>query len=68
MAEREKSTAWGVIAAVIAVISSSGKYVFTHKAFKEANQGPDKLTPIALLFWIDLVLFPIYALISGVQG
>ena len=68
MAESEKSTAWGVIAAIVAVFSSSAKYVFTHKAFKDANQGPDKLTPLALLFWVDLVLFPIYALISGVQG
>ena len=59
---------WGIVAAFIGVLSSASKYVFTHKQFKEANQGPDKLSAFALLFWVDLVLLPIYAVIAGAQG
>lgn len=53
----EKLSLWGICAAVVAVLCSSSKYVFTHKAFS-AFKG--ELGALALLFWVDLFMVPIY--------
>lgn len=65
LGEVDYVTAWGVVAAVLAVLSSASKYVFTHKSFRETRGN---LGPLALLFWIDLAIAPILAIIAGAQG
>eukprot|EP00322_Chrysochromulina_rotalis_P028064 CAMPEP_0115857518 /NCGR_PEP_ID=MMETSP0287-20121206/15616_1 /TAXON_ID=412157 /ORGANISM="Chrysochromulina rotalis, Strain UIO044" /LENGTH=334 /DNA_ID=CAMNT_0003311739 /DNA_START=44 /DNA_END=1048 /DNA_ORIENTATION=+ len=55
----------GVIAACIAVLCSSSKAAFTHSAFKKYKSH---LGALALLFWVDLLMMPIFipwVLISG---
>jgi hypothetical protein len=47
----------GVIAAVVAVLCSASKYVFTHKAFRTFK---GEMGALALLFWVDLFMMPIY--------
>lgn len=53
----DRISAWGVAAACLAVLSSASKYVFTHRAF-HAFKG--ELGALALLFWVDLLMAPIY--------
>lgn len=55
----------GILFAILAVLSSSLKYVFTHKAF-QAFKG--QLGALALLFWIDLLLIPIYLIWTVISG
>ena len=55
----------GIIAACIAVLSSASKGAFTHAAFR---QFKNQLGPLSLLFWVDLLMLPIFipwVLISG---
>jgi len=52
-----KMSTYGVVAAVVAVLSSSSKYIFTHNAFKKFK---GELGALALLFWVDLLMVPIY--------
>ena len=47
----------GILAACAAVLCSASKYVFTHKTF-QAFKG--ELGALALLFWVDLLVLPIY--------
>jgi len=57
--------AGGVIAACVAVLCSASKYAFTHAAFK---QFKSQLGALSLLFWVDLLMLPIFipwVLISG---
>jgi len=56
---------FGVVSAVMAVLCSASKGAFTHAAFKKYR---GQLTPLALLFWVDLLMVPIYmpwVLING---
>jgi drug/metabolite transporter (DMT)-like permease len=53
----EKLSVFGVLAAVIGVLSSASKYVFTHSAFRRFK---GELGAMALLFWVDLLMIPIY--------
>jgi len=55
----------GVVFACAAVLCSASKYSFTHAAFK---QYKDKLGALSLLFWVDLLMIPIFVpwvLING---
>lgn len=56
---------YGVAAACLAVLSSASKYVFTHKAF-QAFKGD--IGPLALLFWVDLFMIPIYLVATLISG
>jgi drug/metabolite transporter (DMT)-like permease len=58
-------TVIGIAAAVIAVLCSASKYVFAHKGFKE-SQG--KLGAMAMLFWVDLFLIPIFLVWLGIAA
>ena len=50
---------FGLLAACVAVLCSASKYAFTHQTFKTFK---GVLGPNALLFWIDLLMVPIYIL------
>jgi len=55
----------GIIFACMAVLCSASKYAFTHAAFR---QYKDKLGALSLLFWVDLLMIPIFipwCLING---
>ena len=58
-------TAFGVTAACLAVLSSASKAVFIHKAFK-ALKGD--MGTLALLFWVDLFMIPIYVVWTLANG
>ena len=47
----------GVLFACAAVLCSASKYAFTHAAFRQ-YQG--KLSALSLLFWVDLLMIPIF--------
>jgi len=49
--------ALGVVAACVAVLCSASKYVFIHGALRKFK---GELGSLALLFWIDLFMIPIY--------
>ncbi len=53
----EKLNITGVLFACAAVLCSASKYAFTHAAFK---QYKDKLGALSLLFWVDLLMIPIF--------
>ncbi len=53
----EKLNFTGVLFACAAVLCSASKYSFTHAAFK---QYKDKLGALSLLFWVDLLMIPIF--------
>jgi len=55
---------YGLIAACVAVLCSASKYVFTHKAF---SQFKGQLGALALLFWVDLLMMPIFIVWLGGQ-
>jgi len=61
----DNADTWGIICALIAVMCSASKYVFTHKAFREFK---DQMGPLALLFWVDLLMIPIYLVWAGANG
>jgi len=52
----EPPPVWGLIAAILGVLSSASKYVFTHATFK---QYKGQLGALALLFWLDILMVPI---------
>ena len=60
---------FGAIAAVIAVVCSASKFALTHAAFTQQNSTKEtSIGPLALLFWVDLLMIPIYVpwvLING---
>ena len=58
-------TAFGVTAACLAVLSSASKAVFTHKTFR-AFKGD--MGTLALLFWVDLFMIPIYLVWTLANG
>lgn len=47
----------GLIFELLAVCSSAAKYAFTHKAFRDFK---GQLGALALLFWIDLLMIPVF--------
>jgi len=65
IAPRLRSTTFGVIAAVVAVLCSASKYVFTHSAFKKFKGD---LGALQLLFWVDLFMIPIYLIWTMSNG
>ena len=56
---------WGLGAAVTAVLCSASKYVFCHKAFSDFK---GELGALALLFWVDLLMVPVYLLWTLANG
>jgi len=60
-----KISAYGVIAAVVAVLASACKYVFTHSAFREFK---GEMGALSLLFWVDLLIAPIYLAWTLING
>jgi len=61
----DNADTWGIICALIAVLCSASKYIFTHKAFREFK---DQMGALALLFWVDLLMCPIYLIWAGANG
>lgn len=57
LSDVEKVNITGVLFACAAVLCSACKYAFTHAAFK---QYKDKLGALSLLFWVDLLMIPIF--------
>ncbi len=57
LADVRSLNVFGAVAAVVAVICSASKSAFTHAAFKQQNSS---MSPLALLFWVDLLMIPIY--------
>lgn len=55
--QMEPPSPWGLFAAVAAVLSSASKSVFTHAAFKQFKA---KLPSLAMLFWLDVLMSPIF--------
>lgn len=55
--DRSHVTTYGLIAALLQVVCSSSKYVFAHGILKKQK---GKLGSLALLFWLDLLMVPIY--------
>lgn len=53
----DKISMQGVLSACLAVLCSSSKTAFTHNAFKKYKSV---LGPLALLFWVDLLMLPIF--------
>ena len=53
----KKLNVTGVLFACAAVLCSASKYAFTHAAFRQ-YQG--KLSALSLLFWVDLLMIPIF--------
>jgi drug/metabolite transporter (DMT)-like permease len=51
------TSAYGTICASLAVLCSASKAVFTHRAFAQYKKV---LGPMALLFWVDIMMLPIY--------
>jgi len=56
---------FGLISAVVAVLSSACKYVFTHTAFREFKK---EMNSFSLLFWVDLLITPIYLVWTLISG
>jgi len=56
---------FGVASAVVAVVSSASKGAFTHKAFQAFKKD---LGPLALLFWVDLLMIPFYLIPAIING
>ena len=56
---------FGLCSAVVAVLCSSSKYVFCHKAFRDFK---GELGALALLFWVDLLMIPVYILWTALNG
>merc|ERR1711998_371651 len=56
---------FGVVAACLAVLSSASKYVFTHGALKKFK---GELGSLALLFWVDLFMTPIFLVWTLANG
>lgn len=52
-----KAGTFGIVCACAGVLCSASKAVFTHDTFKQYKKV---LTPMALLFWIDVCMLPIY--------
>ena len=48
---------FGIVCACMGVLCSASKAVFTHDTFKKYKKV---LSPMALLFWIDVCMLPIY--------
>jgi len=61
----ERMSVFGICAACAAVLCSASKYVFTHKAFG-AFKGD--MGALALLFWVDLFMVPIYLVWTVANG
>lgn len=53
----ERSSVYGLTAAILQVMFSSSKYVFAHSILQKTKGS---LGSISLLFWIDLFMIPIY--------
>lgn len=56
---------FGTICACLAVLCSASKAVFTHSAFKKYKKV---LGPMALLFWVDIMMLPIYIVWTLLDG
>jgi len=56
---------FGTICACLAVLCSASKAVFTHNAFKKYKKV---LGPMALLFWVDIMMLPIYIVWTLLDG
>jgi len=54
----------GLLFALLAVLCSSSKGVFTHASFKKFK---GTLSPLALLFWIDLLMMPIILAVPAIS-
>jgi hypothetical protein len=59
----DRATVVGVSAAIIGVLCSANKTIFVHKAFKVYQKD---LGPLALLFWIDTFMVPIFFVWLGI--
>lgn len=57
VANVSKLNAIGVVSAIIAVLCSASKAAFTHAAFKKYKKH---MGALALLFWVDLLMIPIF--------
>lgn len=55
--DRSRVTTYGLVAAFLQVVCSATKYVFAHGILKKQK---GKLGSLALLFWLDLFMIPIY--------
>ena len=55
--EQQTVSALGVVAAAVATLCSASRYAFTHAAFVEFE---GQMSPLSLLFWVDLLMLPIY--------
>jgi hypothetical protein len=60
-----KTSAYGTICACLAVLCSASKAVFTHNAFRKYKKV---LGPMALLFWVDVMMLPIYITWTLIDG
>lgn len=60
-----KHDSLGLAAACAAVLCSATKYVLTHKAF-QAFKG--EMSSMCLLFWVDLLMAPIFLIWTIVNG
>ena len=58
-------TGWGVLTACIAVSCSASKYVFAHGIMKKYKGA---LGSLALLFWLDVLMVPIYLVWTSANG
>jgi len=59
------TSTYGTICACLAVLCSASKAVFTHSAFKKYKKV---LGPMALLFWVDIMMLPIYIVWTLADG
>ena len=55
----------GLTFAIVQVFSSACKYAFTHKTFRDFK---GQLGALALLFWIDLMMIPIFLVWTLISG
>jgi hypothetical protein len=65
MGQMEPPSTWGLVAAVLAVLSSASKSVFTHAAFMQYKK---QLPSMAMLFWLDVFMAPIFIVWSLSNG
>jgi len=65
MGQMEPPSTWGLVAAVLAVLSSASKSVFTHAAFMQYKK---QLPSMAMLFWLDVLMAPIFIVWSLSNG
>jgi drug/metabolite transporter (DMT)-like permease len=61
----DRFSVYGTIMACAAVLCSASKAVFTHNAFKKYKKV---LGPMALLFWVDVMMLPIYIVWTLADG